>query len=132
MGFSRNSNFYYGLRGEAPPSSIDFVTLAIHEIIHGLGFHSSLGKDGSFPSETLDVTGGAQSFSLDIEQWQRIYDVQMYSEEDGEFIVSLNRTEESRPPLRVPVFCGTELYGRGGKIHHAVTVSAWPSLNTPA
>ena len=25
----------------------------------------------------------------------------------------LNRTEESRPPLRVPVFCGTELYGPG-------------------
>ena len=49
--FSRNSNFYYGLRGEAPPSSIDFVTLAIHELIHGLGFHSSLGENGSFPSE---------------------------------------------------------------------------------
>ena len=89
VGFSRNLNFYYGLRGEAPPSSIDFVTLALHEIIHGLGFHSSLKEDGSFPSERLNVTGETRSFSLDIEQWQRIYDVQMYSEGDGELIVDL-------------------------------------------
>ena len=114
VGFSRNSNFYYGLRGEAPPSSIDFVTLAIHEIIHGLGFHSSLGEDGSFPSETLDVTGGAQSFSLDIEQWQRIYDVQMYSEEDGEFIVSLepHRREQAATSGTGLLWDGTVRPGR--------------------
>lgn len=87
--FSRNLNFYYGFRGEVPPFSIDFVALVTHEIIHGLGFHSSLEEDGSFPSATLDVTGGTQSFSLDVPEWQRIYDVQMYSEEDAEFIVDL-------------------------------------------
>lgn len=87
--FSRDSNFYYGFTGEPPPSSIDFVTLAIHEIFHGLGFHSSLEEDGSFPEATLDVTDGTRNFSLDIEQWQRIYDVQMYSDEDGEFVVDL-------------------------------------------
>lgn len=87
--FSRNLNFYYGFRGEVPPFSIDFVALVTHEIIHGLGFHSSLEEDGSFPGATLDVTGGTQSFSLDVPELQRIYDVQMYSEEDGEFIVDL-------------------------------------------
>ena len=96
VGFSGNPNFYYGLHGEEPPSSIDFVTLVLHELIHGLGFHSSLGEDGSFPSETLDVTGETRNFSLDIEQWQRIYDVQMYSEEDGEFIVDLEPHRRER------------------------------------
>lgn len=94
--FSRHLDFYYGFHGEAPPFSIDFAAIAVHEIIHGLGFHSSLNEDGSFPSATLDVTGGTQSFSLDVPEWQRIYDVQMYSEEDGEFIVDLEPQDRER------------------------------------
>ena len=96
--FSRSLNFYYGFRGEVPPFSIDFVALVTHEIIHGLGFHSSLEEDGSFPSATLDVTDadGTRSFSLDVPEWQRIYDVQMYSEEDREFIVDLPPQDRER------------------------------------
>ncbi len=94
--FSRNSKFHYGLRGEAPPYSIDFVALAAHEIIHGLGFHSSLREDGSFPDATLDVSGGNQGSSVYVEQWQRIYDVQMYSEEDREFITDLEQQDRER------------------------------------
>ena len=94
--FSRDSDFYYGFTGEPPPSSVGFVTLAIHEIIHGLGFHSSLKEDGSFPEATLDVTDGTRNFSVDVEQWQRIYDVQMYSEEDREFIVDLEPSSRVR------------------------------------
>ncbi len=96
VAFSRSLEFYYGFYGEAPPFSIDFVGIAVHEIIHGLGFHSSLEEDGSFPGVTLDVTGPAQSFSLDVPEWQRIYDVQMYSEEDREFIVDLEPRERER------------------------------------
>ena len=96
--FSRNLEFYYGFHGEVPPFSIDFVALVTHEIIHGLGFHSSLMEDGSFPSATLDVTDadGTRSFSLDVPEWQRIYDVQMYSEEDREFIVDLPPQDRER------------------------------------
>lgn len=94
--FSRDLDFYYGFQGEAPPFSIDFVALVAHEIIHGLGFNSSLGEDGSFPSITLDVTDGTQSFSYDVPEWQRIYDVQMYSEEDREFIVDLSPQDRER------------------------------------
>ncbi len=96
VAFSRSLEFYYGFYGEAPPFSIDFVGIAVHEIIHGLGFHSSLEEDGSFPSATLNVTGETQSFSLDVPEWQRIYDVQMYSEEDREFIVDLEPRERER------------------------------------
>jgi hypothetical protein len=94
--FSRSLQFYYGFHGEVPPFSIDFVAIAVHEIIHGLGFHSSLEKDGSFPSVTLDLTAGTRSFSLDVPEWKRIYDVQMYSEEDGEFIVDLEPRDRER------------------------------------
>ena len=90
--FSGDSEFYYGLRGEAPRLSIDFVALAAHEIIHGLGFHSSLREDGSFSEATLDF--GSSSFY--VEQWQRIYDVQMYSEEDREFLVDLEPADRER------------------------------------
>ena len=91
--FSGDSEFYYGLRGEAPRFSIDFVALAAHEIVHGLGFHSSLREDGSFSEATLDITGGSSFY---VEQWQRIYDVQMYSEEDREFIVDLEPEDRER------------------------------------
>ena len=113
--FSESSDFYYGLRGEAPSFSIDLVTLAVHEIIHGLGFHSSLREDGSFPSATLDVTDGTRSYSLDIEQWQRIYDVQMYSEEDDEFIVDLepHRREQAATSDTALLWDGT-VRPRGG------------------
>lgn len=94
--FSKDLDFYYGFSGEVPPFSIDFVALAAHEIIHGLGFNSSLGEDGSFPSITLDVTDGTQSFSYDVREWQRIYDVQMYSEEDRGFIVDLSPRDRER------------------------------------
>lgn len=94
--FSRSQDFYYGFQGEASPYSVDFVALAAHEIIHGLGFHSSLGENGSFPAVTLDVTDGTRSFPLDVPEWQRIYDVQMYSGEDGEFVVNLEPEERER------------------------------------
>ena len=96
VGFSRNSSFHYGFREDAPSFSIDFVALAVHELIHGLGFYSSLGEDGSFPAVTLEVRDGNRSYSLEIEQWQRIYDVQMYSEGDGELIVDLEPHQRER------------------------------------
>lgn len=93
MEFSKVPNFYYGFTDEAPSFSIDFVTLAIHEIIHGLGFHSSLQEDGSFLEAPLDLTDGTR---IHVEQWQRIYDVQMYSEADNEFVVNLEPSSRVR------------------------------------
>ena len=47
------SSWYYGLDGNAPASSIDFVTVLLHELGHGLGFStfvslSSGAKAGGF------------------------------------------------------------------------------------
>ena len=62
----------------------------------GLDFILLLKEDGSFPEATLDVRDGTRNFSLDIEQWQRIYDVQMYFEEDGEFVINLEPSHRMR------------------------------------
>ena len=113
--FSRSSNFYYGFREDAPSFSIDFVTLAIHELIHGLGFYSSLGENGSFPRKTISVTSRTRDYLFDVEQWQRIYDVQMYSEEDGEFIVDLepHRREQAATSDTGLLWDGTVRPGKG-------------------
>ena len=36
--FSRCIPFYYGFTGPAPANHIDFVKIALHEIMHGIGF----------------------------------------------------------------------------------------------
>ena len=38
--------FYYGTDGRCPDSKIDYVTIILHEMAHGLGFMSSFTKDG--------------------------------------------------------------------------------------
>jgi hypothetical protein len=43
--------FYYGTDGSpnlTPPSQIDFVTVALHELAHGLGFTSAITSNGTF------------------------------------------------------------------------------------
>ncbi len=51
-------NFYYGLDAAPPPSQIDFVTLTVHEMGHGLGFAGS-GRvdDGEEPPECDGIAG---------------------------------------------------------------------------
>ena len=39
-GCLQNSGWYFGLDGNAPPNRIDFVTVLLHELGHGLGFLS--------------------------------------------------------------------------------------------
>jgi autotransporter-associated beta strand protein len=41
-------NFYYGVDGLPGPGQTDFVTVAAHEIGHGLGFYDSFRQDGDF------------------------------------------------------------------------------------
>jgi hypothetical protein len=42
MTFNRRANWYNGTDGNTPTNKYDFVTVIIHEIIHGLGFTSSM------------------------------------------------------------------------------------------
>ena len=42
------SNFYYGLDGIPGPGQYDFVSVAAHELGHGLGFKPSFQDDGDY------------------------------------------------------------------------------------
>lgn len=45
--FNSNMDWYFGTNGDGPSSQYDFVTVALHEIVHGLGFVGFLDvKDG--------------------------------------------------------------------------------------
>ena len=43
--FSSNVDFYFGLDGNTPDGQFDFVSIALHELGHGLGFISLNGPD---------------------------------------------------------------------------------------
>ena len=40
--YSRKFDWYWGTDGNPPPGTIDFVTVVLHEICHGLGFSGSM------------------------------------------------------------------------------------------
>ena len=89
--FSETHDFYYGfspellvleelLMSEGHEVADTFVLVAVHEIIHGLGFLSIVNpEDGSFPD-------GSPS----------IFDVNLYSERDGELLINLSDEQRLR------------------------------------
>ena len=48
IAFNAQRSFFFGTEGPPPPGQLDFLTLALHEIGHGLGFLSEMTSDGSF------------------------------------------------------------------------------------
>jgi hypothetical protein len=44
---SNYSNWYFGTDAQPPGNAVDFVTVALHELAHGLGFTDSFHVDGS-------------------------------------------------------------------------------------
>ena len=92
ISFSKCIQFYYGFTGSVPANHIDFVNIALHEIIHGLGFLEQVGKDGDFPVRTITVTGTQNGIPFTREatiESRTIYDEQLYSEADGDLLIDL-------------------------------------------
>ncbi|MXZ12933.1 MAG: hypothetical protein F4Y78_02800 [Candidatus Dadabacteria bacterium] len=98
--FNENEDFYYGLSlellelEELFPNEVPdtFILVAVHEIIHGLGFSDSVNSnDGSFrsgsDSETPDWVVLDGPF---IDGIPSIYDVNLYSERDEELLINLS------------------------------------------
>jgi Secretion system C-terminal sorting domain len=55
---SNFSNWYFGTDGNTPPGKYDFVSVVLHEIIHGLGFFGSMtvtGNTGSWGNSTPPI-----------------------------------------------------------------------------
>ncbi|WP_116105924.1 zinc-dependent metalloprotease [Lewinella sp. IMCC34191] len=54
---NKNFDFYYGTDANPPGSQVDFVTLAIHELGHGLGFAGSARYDDGNPGNGTECAG---------------------------------------------------------------------------
>ena len=87
--------FYYGYDSDTNSNSIDFVSIAMHELTHGLGFlglvntDSTQGPIGARPGITTDSTGSTIGYTnLDSGPWDDIYD-------DSVAIVDSNQTTYS-------------------------------------
>jgi hypothetical protein len=48
LAVNSSQNWYLGTDGQTPTSKYDLVTVAIHEICHGLGFYEGFSSDGTF------------------------------------------------------------------------------------
>ncbi len=92
VAFSKCIPYYYG-SGTTPSGQVNFTRLAVHEIIHGLGFLQHVKSDGSFKETTLTITGtrGGQPFSGTANVISRtIYDEQLYSEAADDTFVNIS------------------------------------------
>lgn|GEM_PF-1259623 len=45
LAYSRSYNWYFGTNGNPLPDQLDFVSVVLHEIAHGLGFSGSMNRD---------------------------------------------------------------------------------------
>ena len=75
---ARANTFHYGQ--SATRGTVDFTSVAMHEIFHGLGFLEHIESDGSLLS---DVVSGRRITLTSV--WDRM----MYSEADGDRLVGL-------------------------------------------
>ena len=96
--FSKCIPFYYGFTGSAPAHHIDFVQLALHEIMHGLGFIARVESDGDFPTLTIIVHNTVNGVPTTREatiKSRTIYDEQLYSETDDGLLIDLTNSERA-------------------------------------
>ena len=91
--FNERHPFYYGLNQEVlqrPFAPTFFVFIAVHEIIHGLGFFGLIQPDGSFP---------LMEFSEGLFRAGTIYDVNLYSEKNDELLINLSSDVQRREAI---------------------------------
>lgn len=76
--------FHYGR--SATRGTVDFTSVALHEIFHGLGFLEYIESDGSLLSDTVSGNSGQPSRRITLTS---VWDRMMYSEADGGRLVGL-------------------------------------------
>ncbi|HEY9829200.1 MAG TPA: hypothetical protein V6D26_01385 [Stenomitos sp.] len=59
--FSSDVNWYFGTDGNTPTGQYDFVTVALHELGHGLGFYSSMNVTPNSMGQSLGSWGSSNS-----------------------------------------------------------------------
>jgi hypothetical protein len=81
-------NFYYGITGNPGGSQIDWITVMLHEVCHGLGFYPLVGTTGAYAYTT--PSGGSTSTN-----YPGIYDRQLFQGLTGPCLTELTQTERA-------------------------------------
>lgn len=81
---ARANTFHYGQ--SATRGTVDFTSVALHEIFHGLGFLEYIESDGSLLSDMVSGSSGQPSRRITLTS---VWDRMMYSEADGDRLISL-------------------------------------------
>ena len=96
--FSKCIPFYYGFTGSVPANHIDFVQLALHEIMHGIGFLEQIESDGDFPTRTITIHSTVNGITTTREatiKSRTIYDEQLYSQTDDDLLTDLTNSQRA-------------------------------------
>ncbi|WP_299337770.1 T9SS type A sorting domain-containing protein [uncultured Psychroserpens sp.] len=65
--FSSTANFYFGLDANPPANQIDFVSVVLHELGHGLGFFGFASANGANTEGSLRNSGFVHMYSQFVE-----------------------------------------------------------------
>ena len=98
ISFSKCVPFYYGFTGTAPAREIDFVRIALHEILHGLGFLEWVREDGNLPVGMVEIERTVNGITTTRQasiKAQTVYDEQLYSETDDKPLAELSNSERA-------------------------------------
>lgn len=119
--------YYYGITGTDPSDRVDFIQLVIHEIMHGIGFLTTIEGDGAFPPKTLMVSGtvcGGMPFSGNVNIVSRsVYDEQLYSEAEDASFPDITRAQREAAMTSETGLLWEGTYGRSGSCSYGVKMA---------
>jgi len=94
-----NFNFYFGTTGNPSYYQLDWITVMLHEVTHGLGFYPLCGQDGRFFAVT-SPSGNNGIYTND----PGIFDLQLFQGTNGSCITELTQSQ------RQALFVSNNLY----------------------
>jgi len=83
-----NMSFFYGTTGNPSYSQLDWVTVMLHEVNHGLGFAANIQSDGRY----FAVTAQSGSYGIYTDS-PGIFDRQLFQGTSGPCLTELTQTE---------------------------------------
>ncbi|MCL2290549.1 MAG: hypothetical protein FWC34_07600, partial [Bacteroidetes bacterium] len=118
-------NFYYGITGNPGGSQIDWITVMLHEVCHGLGFYPLVGSNGAYSYTT--PSGGSSSTSS-----PGIYDIQLYQGATGNTrLVDLTQSQRASLVTSNNLYSGAPgsnlLAANGGERVRMYAPTSWAS-----